>query len=518
MQLIESVLKKALKKKIKRIHGNTHGNIQQGNTIRYLLKKAKNTDFGQHYNFGQILKSDNIVKVFQENVPIFNYEKIHEEWWHKLLKGKENITWPGKTNFFGLTSGTSNDSSKRVPVTNEMIKAMQKTGTRQLYVLAGLNLPPKFLQKKILMLGGSTQLIKVKDYFEGDLSGILTGRLPIWFSSKYKPGKQISRVKDWDVKLNKIVKEAPKWDIGGIAGVPAWVQMLLERIIYTYGLETIHDIWPNFCVYSHGGVSFEPYKKSFNKLLSKDIYYLETYLASEGFLAYQTSATCNMQLVLDNGIFFEFVPFNSNNFDHNGNIKENAKALLIDEVEQHKDYAILISTVSGAWRYLIGDTIRFTSTKKYEIIITGRTKHFLSLCGEHLSVDNMNKAIEIVSNKLNIDIKEFTVAGIQYENLFAHKWFLGVSCEEQLDKTLIRKTLDKALMELNDDYAVERKAALKEIFVEVIHESTFYQWMQIHGKMGGQNKFPRVLNGKLKEWENYLANVLKFPDQIIKQN
>jgi hypothetical protein len=249
-------------------------------------------------------------------------------------------------------------------------------------------------------------------------------------------------------------------------------------------------------VYVHGGVSFDPYRKGFEKLLGRPIYYIETYLASEGFLAYQAiPKRKSMRLVLNNGIFYEFVPFDDANFLPSGEIKSDAESFLIDEVEEGKEYAILLSTCAGAWRYLIGDVVKFVSVEEAEIIITGRTKHFLSLCGEHLSVDNMNKAIELVADEMNIAVKEFTVAGIPYETLFAHHWFIGTD-----DK------VDKHLKALNDDYAVERSAALKEVKVDVFPVKLFYDWMQSKGKAGGQNKFPRVLkSAMLDEWSNYLA-------------
>jgi hypothetical protein len=224
----------------------------------------------------------------------------------------------------------------------------------------------------------------------------MASRLPFWFNRFYKPGV-IAKERDWNTKIDKIVKKACDWDIGGISGVPAWVQILLERIIEYYGLNTIHDLWPNFRVYTHGGVNFAPYKKSFEKLMGREMFYLETYLASEGFLAYQRKQDHPMQLVLDSGIFFEFVPFNAENFKQDGRMVEKPEVLLLDQVKEDEDYAILISTCAGAWRYLIGDTIRFTSVKDFEIVITGRTKHFLSLCGEHLSVDNMTRAISEIS-------------------------------------------------------------------------------------------------------------------------
>ncbi len=502
MAVIGSILKEVVKIK-KNSEDKKELNIQlQERTLRKMILKAKNTEFGRKYNFGKMSQSENLVSDYRKQVPIFDYEKIYFEWWNKLLEGKPDVTWPGKVKYFGLTSGTSNDSSKRVPVTKDMIKAIRKIGIRQLLALSEFSLPTDFYSKSILMLGGSTNLIKIEDYFEGDLSGILAGRLPFWFNKFYKPGK-ISKERDWNVKLDKIVKEAWKWDIGGIAGVPAWVQILLEKIIGHYEVSNIHEVWPNFRVYAHGGVNFSPYKKSFEKLLGVPIHYLETYLASEGFLAYQKKSDHDMQLVLDSGIFFEFIPFDSNNFRSDGKLAENPVVISLNEVEESREYAILLSTVSGAWRYLIGDTIKFTSVKNYEIIITGRTKHFLSMCGEHLSVDNMTKAINIVSEELNIDIKEFTVAGIPYENLFAHKWFIGTNSGD-IHPGLLARKIDEALKSLNDDYATERKAALKKVIVEILPEKVFYDWLRAKGKEGGQYKFPRVLNGLYIEWIEFI--------------
>jgi len=295
---------------------------------------------------------------------------------------------------------------------------------------------------------------------------------------------------------------APKWDIGIIVGVPAWLQLLLEKIIFTYKLNSIHDIWPNLKIFVHGGVSFDPYRKGFEKLLGKKMIYLETYLASEGFLAFQALPDRkSMRLVLNNGIFYEFIPFTDANFDENGNIRPNALTLKIDQIEQGIDYALLISTCSGAWRYLIGDVIRFDSKVESEIRITGRTKHFLSLCGEHLSMDNMNKAVELVSREMNLDICEFTVLG--YETLFMHHWFVGTA--DEVDEGELMERIDETLKTLNDDYAVERKHALKKVTLSKLPNSLFYHWLKLQGKEGGQNKFPRVLKGeKATSWLGFL--------------
>ena len=290
-------------------------------------------------------------------------------------------------------------------------------------------------------------------------------------------------------------------------GVPAWLQILLEKIIDYYKVENIHQVWPNLRVYVHGGVSFDPYRKGFEKLLGRPIYYIETYLASEGFIAFQAYPNRkSMRLVLNNGIFYEFVPFVEDNFDAQGDIKPDAQTLLIDEVEEGKEYALLLSTCAGAWRYLIGDVIKFTSLEESEIVITSRTKHFLSLCGEHLSVENMNRAIELVSQDLNVALPEFTVAGVPHGSLFAHYWYVGA--DRHVDAKVVRQHLDQHLMALNDDYAVERSAALKEIYVEVLPVHVFYDYMKAKGKIGGQNKFPRVMKTKqLEDWRAFINNV-----------
>jgi hypothetical protein len=251
-------------------------------------------------------------------------------------------------------------------------------------------------------------------------------------------------------------------------------------------------------------VAFEPYKKGFEKLLGQPLTYIETYLASEGFIAYQDRQYPDgMKLVLNEHIFFEFVPFNEENFDADGNIISNPTTYMIDEVEENKDYALLLSTNAGAWRYLIGDTIRFVNIKRSEIIITGRTKHFLSLCGEHLSVDNMNKAIQVASEKLNISISEFTVAAISEPGDFGHHWYVGT--DEHADKEKLIKIIDDTLIEINDDYATERKSPLKNIVLDVLPEKAFMEFLERKGKIGGQHKFPRVLKGSLLEdWKSFL--------------
>jgi len=480
---------------------------QQIKVLKKLLKKARFTEFGQAFHFDEVLLNKEIIKKFQQQVPTFDYSKIYKHWWHRTLEGKPDICWPGKIKYFALSSGTSESASKYIPITNDLMRGNRTIMIKQLLTLRTYHdIPVKSIGKGWLFIGGSSDLQKGPGYYAGDLSGITAKRVPFWFTPFYKPGKKIARTRDWNKKIEAIVEQAPNWDIGFIVGVPAWIQMCMENVIKRYNLKTIHDIWPNLAFFVHGGVSFEPYKKGFEKLTDKPLTYIETYLASEGFIAYQERQHAKgMKLALNEHIFFEFIPFNDTNFDQNGNIVENPDALTIDEVEEGKDYAILLSTTAGAWRYMIGDTIRFVDKKKCEIIITGRTKHFLSLVGEHLSVDNMNKAVQLASEEMNIYVPEFTVAGVPHGLFFAHQWWLA--CDDQADAELLRKKIDGKLRELNDDYAVERESALKDVYIKILPESTFMKFMQLKGKLGGQHKFPRVMKGKMYEdWVRFLES------------
>ncbi|HEV7231871.1 MAG TPA: GH3 auxin-responsive promoter family protein [Bacteroidia bacterium] len=507
MAILGTILKRTIKlrKNLPRIRRKNAYALQE-RTLRRLISKAEFTAFGEHYQFSSLLGEKDIVQAFQKQVDVHDYNSMFRKWWYRSLNGESYVCWPEEVKYFALSSGTSESSSKHIPVTKEMIKTIRRTSAKQLFSLAQYDVDENFFGKGMLMIGGSTHLNFNGTYFEGDLSGITTGNLPFWFQHFYKPGTRISKERDWNSKLDEMTRNAKSWDIGVVAGVPAWVQILFERIIDYYQVKTIHDIWPNLAIYVHGGVSFLPYKNGFEKLLGKPISYLETYLASEGFIAFQARPNAaGMKLALDTGIFFEFVPFTSDNFSSDGDLNKYPQALSLNDVQEGVEYALLLSTCSGAWRYLIGDTIRFTDVEHCEIAITGRTKQFLSLCGEHLSQDNMNRAIRMTAEEMEIDIKEFAVAGIHYESLFAHKWYIGT--DNPVDADVLKKKLDDNLKALNDDYRVERIAALKEIFVEIHSPQRFYDWMKQKGKEGGQNKFPRVLKGeRLEEWTKFLAD------------
>ena len=476
--------------------------------LKKLLRRARYTAFGQAFHFNEILLSKHPGKTFQNNVPTYNYNKIYNDWWHLTLEGKQDICWPGKIKYFALSSGTSESASKYIPITNDLLRGNKIIMIKQLISLFNYqDVPLASIGKGWLTLGGSTDLQKGPGYYAGDLSGITAKKAPFWFQPFYKPGKKIAKERDWNKKLIEIVEKAPQWDIGFIVGVPAWIQMCIEMVIEKYKLNNIHEIWPNLAFFVHGGVSFEPYKHGFEKLLGKPIAYVETYLASEGFIAWQDKQGAKgMKLSFNQHIFFEFVPFDDINFDANGDMIENPETLLIHEVEEGKDYAILISTSAGAWRYLIGDTVRFIDKANAEIIITGRTKHFLSLVGEHLSVDNMNKAIQLVSEELNLSIPEYCVSGVPVGSFFGHHWY--IACDQNININLLANKIDEKLIELNDDYAIERKSALKEISVTVLKEEVFMTFLKTKGKIGGQHKFPRVIKGDLlRDWKLFISSI-----------
>lgn len=525
MPIIGTLLQKGIKLSKSIEQETTPPFILQKRELRKLIKKAEDTQFGRKYRFDLLLEYFGLVakirkigerefyEQWKNTVPIHNYNKIFNEWWYKCLNGEPDVTWPGLVRYFALSSGTSEASSKHIPITKDMIKSIKKTSLRQIMALKNYNLPPSLYSKGILMLGGSTTLNSKGHYYEGDLSGISASKIPFWFQTFYKPGKKIAKERDWNQKLEEITKRAKDWDIGYIVGVPSWIQILLEKIISYYNIQNIHQIWPNLSIFCHGGVSFEPYRESFQKLLGKPIQYIETYLASEGFIAFQVRPERkSMRLILNNGIFYEFIPFTEKNFDSDGELLPNPETYIIDEIEENKDYALLLSTCAGTWRYLIGDVIRFVDKKNNEIIITGRTKHFLSLCGEHLSVDNMNKAVSEVGRALNININEFTVYGIPCGSLFGHEWFLGI---EGLvyNPEEVAHLLDLNLQKLNDDYATERLHALKTVVVNILPVSVFYNWMKLKGKEGGQNKFPRVMRkAQFEEWKKYVEQI---PDRKV---
>jgi hypothetical protein len=478
----------------------------QLDVLQNLLRKARLTAFGKKYNFTNILDSPDLVTAFQQEVPVHDYDKLYTDWWHYLLEGHQNVTWPGGQSYFALSSGTTS-TSKSIPVTDDMLASIRKSGIEQVMSLKNFDLPADFFEKQILMLGSSVSLIEKDDHEEGEISGISAANIPAWFRSYYKPGLDIASIPDWDERVQRIAQEASNWDIGSLSGIPSWIELMLKEVIAYNKLETIHDIWPNLQVYTSGGVAFEPYRKSMESLLARPLTYIDTYLSSEGYLATQKRPdTSSMALIVDNGIFFEFVPFVDNNMDEQGRVKPDAPVLSLAQAEENVDYVLLISTVSGTWRYMIGDTVMITDKQRAEINITGRTKHYLNVVGEQLSVHQMNQAMQKMQHQFDVEIKEFIVAAVRKDGEYINKWYVGA--DHPLDDPAFTTALDEELQATNKNYKVARSKSVKGVEVDVIPVEHFYRWSEEYKKMGGQTKIPRVMNEEdFLDFGNYVSGL-----------
>ncbi|MAP80670.1 MAG: GH3 auxin-responsive promoter [Aequorivita sp.] len=478
----------------------------QKEVLKNHLEKAKGTAFGKYYGFDKILEAENIQKAFAEAVPYFDYHEMEQAWWQQTQEGLADITWPGSPKYFARSSGTTGKSSKKIPVTEDMIEAIRTTGIKQVGALTNFEIPSDFFEKEIMMLGSSTDLEEQDQFLEGEISGISASNIPFWFRGYYKPGEEIAQMDDWDKKVETIAKNARQWDIGALSGIPSWMELMMKEVIAYHNANNIHEIWPNLQVYTSGGVAFQPYEKSFNQLLAHPITVIDTYLASEGFLAFQNRPdTTAMKLVTDNGIYFEFVPFKPEYINEDGSLSQKAPALTIAEVEENVDYVLIISTVSGAWRYLIGDTIAFTDVQKAEIKITGRTKFFLNVVGSQLSVNKMEVALREMESKFDIKIPEFTLAAVKINDEFYHHWYLGTEAQTNSEK--IAEALDNALKEANKNYAVARSKALKGVKVTTVNPNVFHEWNAKNKKKGGQVKMEKVMDKeKFSEWEAFVKS------------
>lgn len=477
----------------------------QEKVLKNLLETAKSTQFGKKYHFGTILISDDLQESFADVVPYFDYDKINEKWWSKLHQGETDVTWPDTPSYFALSSGTTGKSSKRIPVTDAMIDAIKSSGIKQVLSLNNFDLPADFFEKKIMMLGSSTDLQENNNHLEGEISGISASNIPFWFKGFYKPGEDIAKIDDWDTRVLHIAKNAKNWDIGALSGIPSWIELMLQKVIEYHNLNNIHEIWPNLKVYTSGGVAFGPYEKSFKALLGKPVTVIDTYLASEGYIATQTRLeTDAMQLNTENGIYFEFVPMNPDYIKPDGSLKKNAPAISLKDVEPEKEYILIISTVSGTWRYLIGDTIKFTNVDKAEIKITGRTKFFLNTVGSQLSVNKMDDAMKHLEEKFSTKIPEYTICAKRFEDgEFYHSWYLGTDLNP--NKTEVANALDNFLKDANKNYKVARSKALKGVKVNIIPVEKFYDWNDRNKKKGGQVKMERVMKEKkFKKWEAFV--------------
>ncbi len=486
-------------------HRLIRADTTQEECLKGLLNTAKDTAFGKYYGFAQILKASDLRSAYAAAVPIHDYDKMHTEWWAQQLT-LPDITWPGHPSFFALSSGTTGKESKRIPITNDFIDGMRRTGVHLLGSLPNFDFPESVFEGEFLMLSSSADL---KDHpaghKEGEISGISVSNFPDYYDFFYRPGHEIAAISDWNERVARIVAEAPNWNISAIAGIPSWVLLLLKEVIKGHGLNTIHDLWPNLHVYASGGVAYDTYREDFDAICARPLTIIDTYLASEGFFAYTARpGTMDMKLVMDEYYYYEFIPFDGRGVDDMGNILENPVIQRIEEVEQGKDYVLLITTSAGAWRYVIGDTIRFTDVKSREIKITGRTKFFLNVVGSQLSEEKMDAGILEAAQAFGITVNEYSVAAVKNESGdYVHQWI--VVAEKQVDEGAFAEKLDEALKNLNKNYSVARSKALKGVRVKAINKAMYHAYLEKSKKKGGQVKTQKVMGAE--KMEAYLSFV-----------
>jgi hypothetical protein len=507
MALLGNLIKKGVELNQRLLSTRIDPVENQEEQLRELISAARKTSFGKYYNFNSLLASKDIVAEFKERVPIHEYEKIHNRWWEQQQK-QPDITWPGKPDFFALSSGTTGKSSKRIPVTEEFLDSMRKVGTSLIRSLPNFDFPEELFESEILMLSSSANLIKNdRGHLEGEISGINVSNFPGWYDFFYRPGKEIAKIDDWDERVEAIAKEAPNWNIGAIAGIPSWVYLMLKKVIEYNKLDTIHDIWPNLTAYASGGVAFDTYRSDFEKISGKPLTIIDTYLASEGFFAYTSRPnTMSMQLALNHGYFYEFIPFDESGVDATGQLLENPVSIPIQDVELEKEYVLVISSCAGAWRYAIGDTIKFTNLDPHEIVLTGRTKFFLNVVGSQLSEEKLDQAVIDVSEELGISINEYSVAAIKNaDGNYIHQWV--VVTDHEVDEDRVARELDRLLKEANKNYTEARNKALYGVRARAIRKTDYLKFLEKDKKIGGQIKTPKVMK------EEKMCELLKIlPD------
>jgi len=463
----------------------------QKEVLFQLLGKAENTEWGIRHDFRSITS----LQQFQERNPIQKYEEISPQV-KRLMNGEKNILWPSDVKWFAKSSGTTGDKSKFIPVTSESLEECHYRGGKDVLAFYFYNYPDtSVLTGKSLTLGGSHQINPVgKNSYYGDLSAILIDNLPFWADLIKTPPQEIALLDKWEEKLEKLCNVTVSENVTSIAGVPSWMLVLLRYILEKTGKKTIPEVWPNLELFIHGGVSFRPYRDQYFQLIpSEKMHYMETYNASEGFFAIQDDPQSDdMLLMLDYGIFYEFVPVDQLN-------SGNTKACTIGEVETGKNYAMVISTNGGLWRYLIGDTVQFTSLYPHKIKITGRTKLYLNVFGEEIIIENAEKAVEDACRQTGAVITEFTAGPVFMEGnkRGRHEWLIEFD-NPPSDMEFFGKILDQTLQSINSDYEAKRyhDITLGPPLIRLVAKGTFYEWMKQKGKLGGQNKVPRLWNDR----------------------
>jgi hypothetical protein len=501
MTIINSIFGWFIKKRIHQIElFMKYPHDVQHEWLEKLVATASNTEWGKKYGYKDIRS----ISKFQERVPISTYEDL-EPLIMRVVRGEQNVFWPSEIRMFAKSSGTTSSKSKLIPVSQESLEECHYKGGKDLLSLYYNEFPDsKLMTGRGLVMGGSSDFVPLnEESYYGDLSAIIIKNLPFWAQLHRTPDAEIALNPSWEEKIDQIAEITSRQNITNISGVPSWMLILLSKVLALSGKKNVLDVWPNLEWYVHGGVSFTPYRDRFKQIMGgAGINYSETYNASEGFFGIQEETKRDdLLLMLDYGIFYEFLPLTELG-------KENPKALRLDEVALYTNYAIVISTNGGLWRYMIGDTIQFTSLSPYRIRVSGRTKHFINAFGEELIVENAERAIALASEKTNSLVKEFTAAPVYMSesSAGAHEWLIEFE-KEPIDIDYFTEMLDNALKSLNGDYEAKRyhDKILKMPIVHKASPGTFYNWMKVNGKLGGQHKVPRLSNNRV-----YLEEIMRF--------
>jgi len=491
MPIINSIASWWMKKRMHQIElFMKYPNDVQNESLRRLIDSAKDTEWGKTYNYKGVTN----LEQYKNNVPLQDYETL-KPFIDRVRKGEQNLLWNTDIKWFAKSSGTTNDKSKFIPVSQESLDNCHYNGGRDMIAIhCSLNPETQLFTGKNLALAGSlmTDNFGAYESQNGDLSAIVINNLPIWAEFFRAPELSIALMDKWDEKLEKLSKATIQANMVSLAGVPSWMLLIMKRVLEESGKKTIAEVWPNLEVYFHGGVNFHPYKEQFKTIFNKhDLNYLELYNATEGFFGIQDQRNSDeLLLMLDYGIYYEFIPFDDIE-------NENTITLSLSEVKLDVNYALVISTNAGLWRYKLGDTIKFTSLYPFRFKITGRTKHFINAFGEEVIVDNADKALVIACEKSFAQIREYTAAPVYMngnEN-GAHEWLIEFE-EEPNSLEYFTEMLDNALKSINSDYEAKRyqNIALKKPIVKSVPKGTFYRWLDSKNKLGGQHKVPRLSN------------------------
>lgn len=502
MEVVNSFMTWIFKNRIGQIDNfKMHPVDVQNETFWDLIDHAKRTKFGQTYKFKEIKKYED----FAERVPVFGYEEL-QPFFEKVMKGEKNVLWPSDIQWFSKSSGTTSSRSKFIPVSQEALEDCHFKGGKDMISLYVNNYPDsRLFAGKSLSIGGSLSRNPLDPESEiqvGDISAVIMQNLPLWVQFARTPSLEVALMEEWESKIERMALEVMDEDVVSISGVPTWTIVLLQKILDYKKAKNILEVWPNLEVFFHGAVAFGPYRNLFHELIpSPKMRYMETYNASEGFFGIQDQKDSDeLLLMLDYGIFYEFIPMEE--WD-----KESPEVIPLSEVVKGKNYAILITTNAGLWRYKIGDTVKFTNTKPYRFKISGRTKHFINAFGEEVIVENAEKAIEAASEATDASITNFTAAPVYFgdsKSKGAHEWVIEFK-KLPKDKTKFTEVLDATLRKINSDYDAKRykNLALSPPKVHLVEVGVFEKWLKKKGKLGGQNKVPRLSNTR-----EYLDEVL----------